>query len=320
MQGPRGAGKGAEEGGGGGGSMQEDGGQAAGASPVSASVVHQEAWGRFQNERKQRLGERAEAERCATERARARDAEDSRKAETKKREAAELQAFLRQQIEDKKRASGGSPQRGGETGAGLMGAQTNSAQTSPGKFAQRQAPGTQQEIQGLVAQQAMERHRAEVAAMEADKAKNEEFLSQRLKELNQKEDMLREKKKKDAEEMQACLLRQMEEKRGTHHTMEIPAQTPGKSQDHEWKFPMMPSEADAMANSSAKNDKMANYRAELLNQINTNKLMEQEEKELLRQEGIAERQAMEENMIHTQKVSRQRHQQATRSQVFNYDD
>lgn len=282
-------------------------------------MVHQEAWGRFQDERRRRLGEREDAERCATERARARDAEDSRKAEKKKREAAELQAFLLQQMEDKKRASGGSPQRGGEADAGLMGAQTNSAQTSPGKFSQRQAPGTQSEFQGLVAQQAMERHRAEVAAMEADKAKSEEFLSQRLKELNQKEDILREKKKKDAEEMQACLLRQMEEKRGARPTMEAPAQTPAKSQDHEWKFPMMPSEADAMANNSAKGEKMATYRAELLDQINKNKLMEQQEKELLRQEGIAERQAMEENMMHQQNFSRQRHQHP-RSQVFNYDD
>ena len=292
---------------------------AEGGSPLR-SVVSQEAWGRFQDERKRRLGERAEAERCATERARARDAEDSLKADRKKREAAELQAFLLQQIQDKK---GAAPQREAGAATGFMGSDAGAALTSPQKFTERQAPGTQQEFKGVVAQQALERHRAEVAAIEAEKAKNEDFLSQRLQELNAKEDMLREKKKKDAADMQACLLRQMEEKRGlggqpggAAGAERALAQAPGGDQG--WKFPMMPSEADAMSKSSTKGEKMAAYRSELLDQIHANKLMEQEEKEASRLQGEAERRAMEEQMLAGGKV--QRKYTHPKSQVFNYDD
>ena len=294
---------------------------AEGGSPLR-SVVSQEAWGRFQDERKRRLGERAEAERCATERARARDAEDSLKADRKKREAAELQAFLLQQIEDKKSSGGRAPLEDGAA-TGFMGADAGAPLTSPKKFAQRQAPGTQQEFKGLVAQQALERHRAEMAAMEAEKAKNDDFLSQRLQELNAKEDMLREKKKKDAADMQACLLRQMEEKRGLGGqpaaragVERAPARAPGGDQG--WKFPMMPSEADAISKSSTKGEKMAAYRSELLNQINMNKLMEQEEKEASRAQGEADRRAMEEHMLAGGKV--QNRATHPKSQVFNYDD
>ena len=81
---------------------------------------------------------------------------------------------------------------------------------------------------------------------------------------------------------------------------------------------MMASEADAMSKSSTKGEKMAAYRSELLNQIHANKLMEQEEKEVIRLQGEVERRAMEEQMLASGKV--QRKYAHPKSQVFNYDD